>query len=238
MEQEQPKSVSQHIIDALLTGERLTIHEIAGMVREAAKRKVASQDIASMMARIQSRQKCDFGFFINREKDDKRYVYQVVPEILQVPIDKIYSLARKTGKDRYTLIDLVKEYPNLKPYVDEKTLEAEKEKVKAKPVEKPAAKSKPNKRQATRKTRSSRYKDKTSGPDLDSAIAEQPEQPDQAPASTSSISTELSILNTETIAKTALAAIGQAIGAVLPDNLQIKLNLNVTVRFEGFSIDS
>ncbi len=112
-----PKSVSQYIIDCLFTGAELNAHDISEMVDKLSGGTSSSANMSSQVGAIYNPKKCDLGYFITREKKDDMFTYRLVPEILQVPIEKIYSLARKTGKDRYTLEQAVAEYPELQPYV-------------------------------------------------------------------------------------------------------------------------
>jgi hypothetical protein len=118
------------------------------MVSEAKGQEVKIQDVASMLSKLTDTNKCDLGFFIKRTKDDLGFVYHLVEEVLAIPADKVYGLARKIGKDRYTLEQAAKDYPELGKYIgtSEPVKRAAKKKsakaaVPAKPLEKrPAVK--------------------------------------------------------------------------------------------------
>jgi hypothetical protein len=117
MKKKGKKSNAQLIIDVLLTGRHLRSREISDMVSEAKGQEVKIQDIASMLSKLTDTNKCDLGFFIKRTKDDLGFVYHMVEEVLPIPADKVYGLARKIGKDRYTLEQAAKDHPKLKQYI-------------------------------------------------------------------------------------------------------------------------
>jgi hypothetical protein len=117
-EQNKTKSNVQLVIDALMTGDILKSREIAERVSQAAGKEVKIQDIASMLAKLTDGKKCDLGFFIAKTKDGNTYDYQVVEEARRLSSDQAYDLARKIGKNRFTLEQAISEFPELKKYVD------------------------------------------------------------------------------------------------------------------------
>ncbi len=234
MSKNQVKSVSQSIIDALLTGESLTIREITEMIYETTRKRVASQDVASMMARLHDSRKCDLGFFITRVRKDKHYVYRVVPELLEIPIDKIYGLARRTGRDRCSLSQIVVEFPELHKYVDASALQRDKDGRKATAEKKPTPKVTQKAAGAPAKTPAKKVSAPIPPPDIS------PVQIESHAAKTEPSETESAIVTATTAGTAPKEALpsGQTVVLSLPEDLRINLNLNVTINFEGFGLNS
>ncbi len=111
------KTNSEYIIDTLRTGQALRSPEITQMVTEAAGREIKIQDVASIIAKLSNSDKCDLGFFINKKKTDRGYVYSLVKEALELTAEQTYDLTRKTGKDRFTIHEAIKQIPGLKKYI-------------------------------------------------------------------------------------------------------------------------
>lgn len=134
------KSNAQLIIGALLSGDTLKSRDISQMVEKSEGRLIKIQDVASMLSRISDSNKCDLGYFIERQQVGNGFAYYMVKEALDLSEDKAYGLTLKTGKDKYPLDEALKDFPGLSQYVESpKTRVVPKSKPK-KPAPKKAAK--------------------------------------------------------------------------------------------------
>lgn len=115
--QEGKKTVSQLIINTLMTGKTLRARDVSSMVSEAAGKEIKVQDVSNMLYRISDDGKCALGNFVNRKKQNNRYVYSMVDEALNLSEKEAYGLYLKVGKNRYTLEKAVEDHPELKQYV-------------------------------------------------------------------------------------------------------------------------
>lgn len=111
------KTNSEYIIDALRFGKDLRSPEITEKVSELSGKKMKIQDIASILAKLSSSEKCDLGFFIQKKKTARGYTYNLVPELFELQPEQMYDLTRKTGKNRFTLEDALAINPGLKKYI-------------------------------------------------------------------------------------------------------------------------
>lgn len=128
MRGEGKKTVSQLIINTLMTGKTLRARDVSSMVSEAAGKEIKVQDVSNMLYRISDDGKCALGNFVNRKKQNNRYVYSMVDEALNLSEKEAYGLYLKVGKGRYTLDSAVEDHPELQKYVKAGKLEKEKEK--------------------------------------------------------------------------------------------------------------
>ncbi len=124
MREEGKKTVSQLIINTLMTGKTLRARDVSSMVSEAAGKEIKVQDVSNMLYRISDSGKCDLGHFVNRMKQDNRYVYSMVEDALKLSEKQAYGLYLKVGKDRYSLDTALEEYPDLKKFVGVRALQA------------------------------------------------------------------------------------------------------------------
>ena len=120
------KTVSQLIINTLMTGKTLRARDVSSMVSEAAGKEIKVQDVSNMLYRISDDGKCALGNFVNRKKQNNRYVYSMVDEALNLSEREAYGLYLKVGKDRYSLETAVEDHPELKKYVKPGKLDKEK----------------------------------------------------------------------------------------------------------------
>lgn len=111
------KTNSEYIIDALRSGEKLRSRDITERASVLSGRKMKIQDVASILTKLSDSNNCDFGFFLFKKKDHKGYTYSLVQEALQLNPEKLYDLTRKTGQNRYTLEQVIRENPSLKKHV-------------------------------------------------------------------------------------------------------------------------
>lgn len=123
MKEEGKKTVSQLIINTLMTGKTLRARDVSSMVSEAAGKEIKVQDVSNMLYRISDSGKCDLGHFVNRTKRENRYVYSMVEDALKLTEHQAYGLYLKVGKDRYSLNTALEDYPDLKQYVDLRALQ-------------------------------------------------------------------------------------------------------------------
>ncbi|MFW5958225.1 MAG: hypothetical protein ACOCQ0_03615 [Desulfosalsimonas sp.] len=148
MEKEK-KTNSEFIIDALRSGEELRSPEITQKVAEDSGKEIKIQDIASILAKLSNSEKCDLGYFIRKKRTGKGYNYSLVPEALDLPSEALYDLTRKTGKNRYTLEQIIADHPEVKKYVKSARLKAHPVKQPSKRGSKPAAAARTTKKSAT-----------------------------------------------------------------------------------------
>lgn len=113
------KSVVQLIVETMMTGRALKSKELADLVAQSAEREIKVQDVASMLSKISSPQKCPLGLFIKRTRQDGAYIYELAPELLSMPPEKVYGLALKTGPSKYSIEEALAEYPELSAYMPE-----------------------------------------------------------------------------------------------------------------------
>lgn len=111
------KTNSELIIDTLRTGKSLRSPDITTMVAESSGKDIKIQDVASILAKLSNSKKCDLGYLIKKQKTDRGYVYSLVKEAFNLTPEQTYDLTRKTGKNRFTLEEAIRKYPNLKKYV-------------------------------------------------------------------------------------------------------------------------
>lgn len=111
------KSTVHLIIETLMSGNPLRSKEITDIISDLSGKPVKVQDVASMLSRITDAGKCELGHFIHKERDGNRFTYRVVDEFLKLSPQQAYGMTLKTGKDRYTLDQALKEFPTLEKYV-------------------------------------------------------------------------------------------------------------------------
>ena len=120
------KTVSQLIINTLMTGKTLRARDVSSMVSEAAGKEIKVQDVSNMLYRISDDSKCALGNFVNRKKQNNRYVYSMVDEALNLSEKEAYGLYLKVGSGRYALESAIEDHPELGKYVKPGKLDKEK----------------------------------------------------------------------------------------------------------------
>ncbi len=142
------KTITQLVIDALMTGKTLKTADIAEMI----ERKASNKDISSLLSKISNKDKCALGNFIERKQVKGVFVYNMVEEALKLSQDQIYGLSLKTG---YSIDQALADYPKLQKYVSGVGKKAAKKpgkpKIAAKPAKKPVAKKAETKKPAAEK---------------------------------------------------------------------------------------
>lgn len=117
MTAKEKKSTVHLIIETLMSGNPLRSKEITDIISDLSGKPVKVQDVASMLSRITDADKCELGHFIHKERDGNRFTYRVVDEFLNLSPQQAYGMTLKTGKDRYSLDQALKEFPTLGKYV-------------------------------------------------------------------------------------------------------------------------
>lgn len=148
MEREK-KTNSEFIIDALRTGQEMRSPEITQKVADDSGKNIKIQDIASILAKLSNSDKCDLGFFIRKKRTNKGYTYSLVPEAATLHPEALYDLTRKTGKNRYTLEQIVADHPEVKKYVKAARLKNQAKKQPSKRGRKPASAARTVKKSST-----------------------------------------------------------------------------------------
>lgn len=141
------KTITQLVIDALMTGRALKTSDIAELI----ERKASNKDISSLLSKISNENRCSLGNFIERNQEKGIFVYKIVKEALKLSQEQAYGLSLKTG---YTLEQALNDYPELQKYVSaERKAEKKSEKPKkaAAPKKKPVAKKKAEKKKPVKK---------------------------------------------------------------------------------------
>ena len=118
--QEGKKSLSEFIVDVLITGQTFRLAELTAKVQELSGRNVKTQDISSIMSKLSNSEKCELGYLIKKEKAERGYVYRFVKEACNLQPEEVYDLTRKAGKNKFTLDEAIKKEPGLKKYVKAK----------------------------------------------------------------------------------------------------------------------
>ncbi|MFZ2634228.1 MAG: hypothetical protein WA081_17580 [Desulfosalsimonadaceae bacterium] len=154
------KNRLENALDPLLTGKALLLSEIAKMVSDSTGEEIKIQYITRLMAKLRSTWTFEIGYFIKKNKTSQGYIFQLVPEILNLAPEEIYGLIRKTGKDRFTLEMALEKIPELRQYVKKTIKIKRKAEIKEPPVEKKAATMKPAKKSATSQVKASVKKSK------------------------------------------------------------------------------
>ena len=154
------KTISEHVLDALMSGKTLLLSEITKLVSKSAGKEVKMQNISSIMAKLSNPGQFQTGHFIIKTKTPNGFEYSLVPEILALAPEEIYDLTRKIGKDRFTLEMAIEKIPELAQYVKKTGKTAGKKKS---AVKKPAKKkvSAGKKKSSVKKTKAVKGKSKS-----------------------------------------------------------------------------
>lgn len=133
MEKETPKKTSSElIVDALRTGRELKLAEIAELMSQYAGKPIRIQNVSSTIAKLSDSTKTELGHFISRQKSKRGYLYKLADEALELTPEETYGLARKVGKNRFTLNQALEQVPALEKYVDQNELKTPKTKLRKK----------------------------------------------------------------------------------------------------------
>lgn len=128
-------SMSRTVISILLSGEELSLKEIAEKVSEISKEKIKIQAVSNLLTRLNDKEKCDLGHFIRKNKIRGMFAYKMIHEALALSEEQAYGLYLKTGNEKYTLREAVEEYPALNRFVNPDDLKNSVPKVEKKTLE-------------------------------------------------------------------------------------------------------
>ncbi len=123
MEKENKKKTSSElIVDVLRTGRELKLAEITELMSQYAGKPIRIQNVSSTIAKLSDSTKTELGHFISRQKSKRGYLYKLADEALELTPEETYGLARKVGKNRFTLKEALERVPTLGKYVSENDL--------------------------------------------------------------------------------------------------------------------
>ena len=123
MEKEaQKKTSSELIVDALRTGRELKLSEITELMSQYTGKPIRIQNVSSTIAKLSDSTKTELGHFISRQKSKRGYLYKLADEALELTPEETYGLARKVGKNRFTLKQALERVPALEKYVSQSEL--------------------------------------------------------------------------------------------------------------------
>ena len=123
MEKENKKKTSSElIVDVLRTGRELKLAEITELMSQYAGKPIRIQNVSSTIAKLSDSTKTELGHFISRQKSKRGYLYKLADEALELTPEETYGLARKVGKNRFTLKEALDRVPALGKYVSENDL--------------------------------------------------------------------------------------------------------------------
>jgi len=114
------KTNIQQVIGILLQGEPMKSRDIAEALSRRSGREVKIGTVSSLLSRISDPEKCDLGRFIHKEKDGNAWVYRMADEARALSEYQAYGLTLKTGDEQYPLERALREYPDLRKYVEPK----------------------------------------------------------------------------------------------------------------------
>jgi len=124
MEKEtQKKTSSELIVDALRTGRELKLSEITELMSQYTGKPIRIQNVSSTIAKLSDSTKTELGHFISRQKSKRGYLYKLADEALELTPEETYGLARKVGKNRFTLKQALERVPALEKYVSQSELQ-------------------------------------------------------------------------------------------------------------------
>lgn len=106
-------STARMVVAALMTGKTLKARDVAVMVSRFTGKEVTSAGVSSILSRISNPSRSDLGNFIQKHKDGNAWVYTLSPAAQPLSEVQAYDLTQKSGADRYTLAQALRDYPAL-----------------------------------------------------------------------------------------------------------------------------
>ncbi len=213
-------SKTQAVIDILLTEPPLNAADIAGKVKENTGKTMSGKEASTLLAKLLE---TELGNFIEKGKEDSRYVYQIIEDARSLTVDQAHGLSLKTGNNRYTLEQALDAHPHLEKYVRQE--EEEKKEKEEKPSRKRTARKSGTSKARTSKERTSRRTEaKTEKSPPKSAPEPEPTPAAPEPAAERKITVTPSFMGVENL----LAGLMKIIGG----GKDININLKITVTFE------
>lgn len=118
------KTKPELVIEALKTGNDLSLAEIANHISETTGQPAKPTTISPVISRLSKPEKLEIGFLIQRRKKPKNpYRYKLVDEALEMKTEELVGLSHKTPKNRFTLEQAIEKYPGIKKYVKSNLIE-------------------------------------------------------------------------------------------------------------------
>lgn len=136
-------SLSRTVIGILMSGEELSLKQIAEKASESLGKPIKIQGVSNLLTRVSDKEKCDLAHFIRKNKIRGAFAYKVIHEALALSRDQAYGLYLKTGKDKYTLGEAVQTYPALSKFVNPDDLKRSMPKVEDEAIEEPELEEEP-----------------------------------------------------------------------------------------------
>jgi hypothetical protein len=87
--------------------------DVAEAVSRTLGRTVSASSVSGVLARISDPSRSDLGSFIRKQKAGNAWVYTLALPAQALTEAQAYGLTRKTGADRYTLAQALRDYPGL-----------------------------------------------------------------------------------------------------------------------------
>ncbi len=227
-------SKTQAVIDILLSEPRLNAADIAKKVEENTGKTMSGKEASTLLAKLLE---TELGNFIEKGKEDSRYVYKIIEDARCLTVDQAHGLSLKTGNNRYTLEQALEAHPHLEKYVrqeEEKKKEKEEKPSRKRTTKKSGTSKAGTSKAGTSKERTSRRtaaKTENSPPKSAPEPEPTPEpapkpapKPAPEPATERKITVTPSFMGVENL----LAGLMKIIGG----GKDINVNLKITVTFE------
>ncbi|AQV00858.2 hypothetical protein [Desulfococcus multivorans] len=107
-------STTRMVVAALMTGVALKARDVAASISRSTGRDVTPAGISGILSRISDPSRSDLGNFIQKHKAGNAWVYTLSPAAKPLSEAQAYDLTQKTGADRYTLAQALRDYPALR----------------------------------------------------------------------------------------------------------------------------
>ncbi len=113
---EKEKGMARLVVAELLTGLPLRSRDISESLSRKTGQEISIGSVSRILFRISDPEKCDLGHFIGKHRQGNALVYTLVPEAVSLSESRACDLTRKKGADRYTLEQVLADYPSLQKY--------------------------------------------------------------------------------------------------------------------------
>lgn len=108
---------NEAIINVLLEGGALNAKEVAEKASEDSDIVMSDTEATALLGKLVQ---TDLGYFIERRREGRRFIYEMIEEARVLTPEQARGLSLKRGKDRYVLEQAVEDYPDLGPVVQAK----------------------------------------------------------------------------------------------------------------------
>jgi hypothetical protein len=96
-----------------MSGAPMKARDVADAVSRTSGRTVQPSSVSAVLARISDPSRSDLGNFIRKRKSGNAWVYTLTMAAQALTEAQAYGLSQKTGPDRYTLAQALRDYPGL-----------------------------------------------------------------------------------------------------------------------------